>query len=125
MNCGVCIAFLRVKNSCCGCKNEGNKPKHCTTCRIINCDYLDKDASLLCIDCKKFPCRRMKQLDARYRKSYNTSLIENLTEIQENGIEKFLEAEFSKWTCPICNTIKSIHRGSCLNCKPKTIEENE
>lgn len=117
MNCGVCIAYLRDKKPCSGCRtNSINKPNHCINCRIVHCKYLAETKSGFCFDCIKFPCSRMKQLDARYRKNYHTSLIENLNQIKTKGIEVFLESETQKWTCPNCNNILSIHRNFCINC---------
>lgn len=118
MNCGICIAFLRNKKPCHGCnENHINKPKHCVTCRIVNCEHLAETKSGFCYECAGFPCSRMKQLDARYRKNYHTSLIQNLKDIQTNGMEDFLQSETSKWTCPSCKQIMSVHREFCLNCK--------
>lgn len=120
INCGVCIAYLREKNPCSGCRlRYGYKPKYCITCGIVNCEYLAETKSKFCFDCKKFPCTRLKKLDYRYRKNYRTSLIENLTQIQSSGIEDFLNTEVLKWTCPSCQKIRSIHRDFCLNCKNK------
>jgi len=115
--CGVCIVYLRSKNRCSGCnKHNENKPKHCITCSISNCDDLGETGTRSCYHCKKFPCRRLKQLDARYRKNYQTSLIDNLKHIQENGINLFLENESEKWTCPHCNNIRSMHKNVCTAC---------
>lgn len=117
INCGVCIAYLRERKPCSGCRESGNKPKHCINCIIVNCDYLAETKSGFCFDCIKFPCLRMRQLDSRYRKNYRLSLIENLKQIQSGGIKEFLEAETTKWTCPSCLKILSVHRDFCLNCK--------
>ncbi|WP_366521775.1 DUF3795 domain-containing protein [uncultured Proteiniphilum sp.] len=118
MSCGVCIAYLREKNPCPGCrKRTEDKPKYCITCRIANCEHLEKTESKFCFDCTRFPCQRIKQLDARYRKNYRTSLIENLRQIQSNGIETFLQLETIKQTCPFCQKTLSVHRNFCLHCK--------
>lgn len=126
MNCGVCIAYLRKKAPCAGCNNRsGNKPAHCIKCVIKNCEHLAKTESKLCIECEIFPCRRMKQLDYRYRKNYKESLIGNLKFINENGMGLFLETEQVKWTCRKCNKITSIHRESCIHCNEKIHHINE
>jgi len=118
MNCGVCIAYLRERKPCGGCRlNSENKPQHCITCRIVNCDELAKTKTGFCFECKKFPCLRLKQLDYRYRKNYRTSLIANLKQIQLTDIDIFLNQETVRWTCPFCGKITSIHRDSCLACK--------
>lgn len=118
MNCAVCIAYLREKKPCEGCRAKTeNKPKHCFTCRIANCNELVKTNSGFCFDCVKYPCARVKQLDLRYRKNYQTSLIENLKQIELKGINFFLNLEVTKWTCPFCGKILSIHRDFCIFCK--------
>lgn len=124
MNCGVCIAYLREKKPCAGCrKSSENKPKHCMSCIIANCDKLLETDSNLCINCSQFPCIRMKRLDLRYRKNYGTSLIENQKQIKLEGIESFLEKESLKWVCSYCGKILSIHRNCCLYCKKSLVGE--
>lgn len=92
MNCGICIAYLRDKKPCSGCRIESkNKPKHCINCRIINCEYLAKVRSGFYFDWERFPCAKMKQSDLRYRENYHASLIENLKRIQRNGVENFIK----------------------------------
>jgi hypothetical protein len=86
MNCGTCIAFLRDKNKCPGCRvYSADKAISIQRCIIPKCVYLDKTDSKFCYDCEKYPCKRVKQLDKRYKTKYNTSFIENLTIIKEKG----------------------------------------
>lgn len=118
MNCGICIAYLREKKPCSGCRRESeNKPKHCISCVIVNCDKLSETKSGFCMDCQSFPCPRMKRLDWRYRKNYRTSLIGNLKQIKSDGIGSFLDSESLRWVCRSCGQVLSIHRDLCLNCK--------
>ena len=117
MNCGTCIGYLREKNKCCGCwPDSGHKPVYCVSCRIKNCEYLARTNSKFCYDCEKFPCRRLKQLDKRYRTNYKVSFIKNLATIKENGINKFLTNEAVRWTCPDCGSVISVHRDNCPTC---------
>ena len=37
------------------------------------------------------PCETLDRLDRRYRSRYGVSMVENLREIREKGIEKLLE----------------------------------
>ncbi len=117
MNCGVCIAYLRDKKPCVGCRGIGEKPKHCNRCIIANCNYLSATASQFCYDCEKFPCTRLDQLDKRYRTKYRTSLIQNLEEIRDKGLHHFLENEDSTRRCVNCGNIISVHRDFCMICK--------
>jgi ribosomal protein S27AE len=117
MNCGTCIAYLRDKNKCPGCRiYSADKAISIQRCIIPKCVYLDKTDSKFCYDCDKYPCKRVKQLDKRYKIKYNTSFIENLTMIKEKGIEKFLDFESKRRTCPNCGSILSVHRDYCLIC---------
>lgn len=117
MNCGTCIGYLRNKNKCCGCRPEtGFKVNHCHTCSIKNCDFLAKTESDYCYECEIFPCRRLKQLDKRYRTKYHVSFIQNLITIKETGMAEFLLNEVKRWTCPNCRSVISVHRNSCPAC---------
>jgi ribosomal protein S27AE len=118
MNCGTCIAFLRDKNKCYGCRiDSADKLKTRQLCVIKNCNYLAATSSKFCYDCDKFPCPRIKQIDKRYRTKYRTSFIQNLLMIKENGITNFLEFESERRTCPNCGSVLSVHRNNCLICK--------
>lgn len=118
MNCGICVAHLRAKNRCKGCWGDNeHKPKHCVKCAIKNCVLLDKTNSKFCYDCEKYPCSRLTQLDNRYRTNYNMSMIENLSSIQKNGLEKFVKDEYNRWACKNCGGTICVHRGFCLICK--------
>jgi len=117
MNCGTCIAYLRDKNKCPGCRvYSADKAISIQRCIIPKCVHLDKTDSKFCYDCEKYPCKRVKQLDNRYRTRYNTSFIENLAMIKEKGIEKFLVFESKRRTCSSCGSILSVHRDYCLVC---------
>lgn len=117
MNCGICMAYLRDKNKCPGCRggNE-NKSKSCLNCKITNCKVFQKGKVKFCFRCENFPCVILKHLDKRYRTKYNMSMIENLEYIKEFGIKKFVENEKTRWTCPKCGGIICVHKGYCFNC---------
>ena len=111
MDCGICLAFLRDKNRCNGCRQfSKEKPEYCRKCIIINCELLSKTESKFCYDCVKYPCRRLKQLDKRYRTKYNMSMIDNLGLIKNIGLDKFVERENKRWICSNCGTILCVHR---------------
>jgi len=114
--CDICLGFQRSKNKCVGCNYKGNKPYHCTVCRIKNCSEKNDNEKLLCYKCSKFPCRRIKNLDKRYTTKYGESPIVNLKTIEEIGLEKFINIEGKKWICKECGHLLCIHRNTCLNC---------
>lgn len=121
MNCGICMGYLREKNRCAGCRgNNTNKPNACIKCIIVNCDNLKKTRLKFCSDkCDKYPCKRLKDLDKRYRTKYNMSMIENLGNIKTFGIRKFVKNEKARWACPKCGGVICVHRGYCYSCGEK------
>jgi hypothetical protein len=99
MNCAICIAYLRDKNKCPGCKFQG-KPnsKFFKKCSIKNCNII-KDNKWKCCSpkCEKFPCKRLKDIDKRYKTKYNMSMVDNLNIIDSDGINKFIKQQKSKY----------------------------
>ena len=93
MNCSLCIAYLRDKNKCSGCRLAV-----CKKCTIRNCKILNESNWKYCsIKCEKFPCTRLKNLDKRYRAKYGMSMLENLDFIHKHGIREFIKREKAKW----------------------------
>jgi hypothetical protein len=98
MNCAICVAHLREKNKCPGCRIKSkDKPKTRLNCKIKNCNELKKNNLTYCCSCKIFPCDKINHLDKRYRTKYDMSMIENLKEIKNSGIKKFLKNQEKKF----------------------------
>ena len=126
MNCGVCKGYLaysrnlpaeirkaRRTSYCAGCRPRGK------LCAYIkgNCSKLRKQTIQFCYECEDFPCQRLQTIDRRYRTRYNTSLIDNLNQIKQFGIDEFLEKEEVKWRCSRCGGTISIHNSHCYDCE--------
>jgi hypothetical protein len=95
MNCGICKAYLRQRNSCHGCHGaQENKPTTRVNCRMRVCE---KRSGKFCCHCPEFPCEKLRNFDKRYRTKYGMSEIENLEYIRDNGIREFVAAERKKW----------------------------
>jgi hypothetical protein len=125
MNCRLCLGNQRKKNHCKGCRNEIDiryKTKGSVSCIIKNCSVIQSNESGFCFECDKYPCRRLKQLDKRYQTKYHMSMLENLEQINQDGIDSFLRNEENKWTCKECGNIVCVHRAFCLVCKTPYIE---
>jgi len=123
MNCGICLGYLRDKNVCKGCRiPDESISKSRSKCIINNCELLNKTDSKFCYDCEKYPCKRLKQLDKRYRTKYHMSMLENLEYIKSNGLESFVLKEKERWKCPTCGGTICVHRGFCLTCKNEKVE---
>ena len=117
MNCTLCIGHLRQRKPCPGCHGEdAQKPGHCVTCRIVHCEELAKTDSAFCYACNSFPCPRLKRLDKRYRTKYGMSMLENLRQIEQAGLEAFLANERVRWACPECGNLICVHREECMAC---------
>jgi len=117
MNCGICMAFLREKNRCSGCRgDDSKKPVTRKNCKIKNCKIFQNNKAAFCYECQDFPCEKLAHLDKRYRTRYSMGMIENLTNVKNSGLGKFLEDQKKRWTCPECKGIICVHTGSCQNC---------
>jgi uncharacterized protein DUF3795 len=121
MNCGICIGYLRAKNKCPGCRSQSkNIQGACRKCLIINCKILKEKNMKFCSNkCEKFPCRRLKDLDKRYKAKYGMSMLENLENIKQFGIREFIKNEKKRWQCKKCGNTLCVHRDKCLICNAK------
>jgi hypothetical protein len=111
MDCAICMAYLREKNRCRGCYTANRMGRrHCTiaACTQVRNRYRH--------DCDEFPCRRLKQLDTRYRAKYHMSMLENLAAIKMDGIRAFVKSERERWTCRDCGGTIDVHRYRCSAC---------
>lgn len=117
MNCGICMAYLREKRRCLGCRSDDtDKAVTVKKCIIKNCDTVNTNESGFCFECAKYPCKRLKQLDKRYRTKYSMSMIENLENIKNIGLVAFVERERERWRCSKCGGTICVHRGYCYDC---------
>ncbi|MFC2017776.1 DUF3795 domain-containing protein [Chloroflexota bacterium] len=131
MNCAVCISYQAEKKDlnkkgfrktyCAGCRPRG---KYCVF-MSKRCDLVGKGLVRFCYECRDFPCRRLKDLDKRYRTRYHLSMIGNLELIKEHGMERFLEKERARWQCPGCGGVICCHNGLCLDCSRDILRKNK
>jgi len=66
------------------------------------CDLVGKGLIRFCYECSDYPCRRLKDLDERYRTKYHMSMIENLYFIKSERDGLISGKEVAKWRCPEC-----------------------
>jgi hypothetical protein len=117
MNCGICLGYLRKERHCPGCRgDDAQKMVSCLRCIIKNCENIQTNQSGFCYGCAKYPCRRLKDLDRRYRTKYGMSMIGNLENIRQNGLNAFIETELERWRCPACGGVMCVHRAHCPGC---------
>jgi hypothetical protein len=65
------------------------------------------------------PCEGVDRVDRRYRARYGVSLVGNLREIEEQGIDAFLRSQEAKFRCSACGDVVSVHDGKCYACIAK------
>jgi len=70
-----------------------------------------------CFKCKNFPCSRLRHTDERYRNDFGMSLNENLYEIKNEGLDKFLENQKEKYKCSKCGGVICVHNKKCYYCE--------
>lgn len=131
MNCGLCVSYQTQKYDL---KKEGFNRKYCPGCipRGENCTFMKAHCKLIgeglvrfCHECNDFPCRRLKSLDKRYQTKYQMSMISNLRQIKEQGMDCFLADQEAKWRCPDCGETICCHNGLCLNCQLEVLRQNK
>ena len=116
MNCALCMAFQRKRDSCPGCRIEDySKPETRSNCAIRICK--ERNENEFCSSCSVFPCKRLIRIDRRYQSKYEMSFIDNLTRISTTSLEQFLISESKRWSCPACGSLICVHKKKCLNCR--------
>jgi len=117
MNCTLCLGYQRTKNHCFGCRGRiEDRSLSCRQCQISNCHHLVQTKDGFCYQCNNYPCARLKALDKRYRGKYHMSMIENLNQIRDQGMDSFLDQQQQRWTCKACGAVLCVHRDSCPQC---------
>jgi len=121
MNCGVCKAYLAYSR---GIPAKRGSVTHCPGClpRKKNCYIkrgcakLSKNKIIFCYECGQMPCANLDRLDRRYRERYGMSMVGNLRELKQNGMQSFITAQSTKYKCPACGDVISVHDGKCYAC---------
>ncbi|MCJ7761177.1 DUF3795 domain-containing protein [Candidatus Bathyarchaeota archaeon] len=64
MNCGICMVFLREKNTCPGCRGpDDGKAVTVLRCKMKTCETFQKGTAKFCLECEEFPYKNLKHLD--------------------------------------------------------------
>ena len=93
---------------CPGCRLDNDD----AGCEIRNCA---KEKSLdHCGDCDDFPCKKISDFN-NDGVSHHAKVLKNLHTLKEIGIDKWLEAEKTKWTCE-CGAGISWYLKKCVKC---------
>jgi hypothetical protein len=122
MNCNVCSAYLALQYDV---KSNGIQIPYCIGCKPCDkkCAFLKKRCNRLmnhtvqfCYECPEYPCENLRRIDTRYQTLFRMNLLENLTDIKESGIKKFVETQEEKWRCTTCGGVICCHNGLCFQC---------
>lgn len=117
ISCRTCYVFQRAKAPCPGCYgDDAQKPKHCRQCAIAACAATRNGSTGTCADCEK-PCRRLKEMDRRYRRQYGEALLDTLAYLKAHGMQALQAREATRWTCPACGETLCVHASECPACK--------
>ncbi|MBE9103301.1 DUF3795 domain-containing protein [Vacuolonema iberomarrocanum] len=116
LDCRLCQRYNRNKKPYPGCRGDDHlKLSSCLNCKIKNC-LVAKQEIQFCSECNEYPCKLVKALDKRYRKSYGISAIDNLNHIQEFGLDRFIEEQKKNWVCMGCGETLCMHQKECMHC---------
>ncbi len=120
LDCSLCRHAHDDADPCLGCRGpEENKYTYCLEkCGIVRCERIRENRYEYCIECPDFPCEDVMEKETRYTEKYPLfeSPFQNLRDIQETGMERFLEKQRLKWTCKECGGVISVHTGVCTDC---------
>ncbi len=84
--------------ACEGCRSS-TLFSYCAECSIRKC-VLEEKGLEWCYQCESFPCQMLRDFQSYWR----MPIVENLREIQKIGLDRWLEQEEEKWSCPKCDT---------------------
>ncbi|MCD1295551.1 hypothetical protein CUJ83_11125 [Methanocella sp. CWC-04] len=100
------------KVRCDGCRSENN---NCWTgeCEFKSCSA--KKGVESCAFCDEFPCKTLKKFNKNKSPHHHTS-IENLKELKEKGMDKWLADQERKWLCPSCGITHTFYDTECRYC---------
>lgn len=116
INCKLCSRHMDKKRPpCLGCLSGGSPTStHCKTCRIKLCAF--EQSLQYCFECDKFPCKRIKPLEKRYREHYGVLLLEIAQIARRDGVDTLLKQQLAAHACPDCGGLISLHTRQCSEC---------
>lgn len=130
--CGACEVLIANKNGeveklakawnmktkelrCHGCKTE-TTASFCATCDVKKCAENKKVD--FCFQCNEYPCARLVEFkNDKY--PHHSVVLKNLDSIREKGINKWLEEQETRWSCPGCGMKFSWYDKVCKKCGEK------
>ncbi len=100
---------------CDGCLSGGVLAAHCQRCNIRLC-ALDKQKNSRCSECEELPCYRVTNLINMGRYLHRKEYLPNLKKMREMGIQKWVQYEKERWSCPKCGLPMRWYDTECVGC---------
>lgn len=108
--------------ACCGCKS-GTRWPGCVACGFRDC-ALAKGVEH-CADCSEFPCKMYTkwQVAANFLPHVREAAL-SLEAIKRDGVELWLAAQKTRWSCPGCGEPFSWYKSNCDGCGRRLASES-
>lgn len=118
--CGSCPSCVQSEFAtnpamvkCLGCKSVKTAP-HCAKCEIKAC--AKQKGVEYCSMCKQYPCDQLKAFHNNGR-DYRLLAADNLVQIRDQGVDKWLQQQKNRWVCPNCKMRFSFKDAACPRCR--------
>jgi predicted RNA-binding Zn-ribbon protein involved in translation (DUF1610 family) len=108
---------------CHGCKSQVNAV-YCIDCDIKEC--AEKRSVAYCFQCDDYPCARL--VDFRNDDhAHHSVVLQNLGHMCRLGLERWLDEQRARWSCPNCGVEFTWYDKACRACggKVSNCEEEE
>ena len=100
--------------NCLGCKTD-SLFIHCGNCKIRNCAR--QKGVEFCIECDEYPCAIYEEGKGIIEQlPHLKATVVNQKYIKANGLEKWLDAQKTKWACPECGKRFAWYTQECRKC---------
>ncbi len=97
---------------CHGCKSD-ILFENCQGCKIRPCAQ-SKNIEF-CNLCSEYPCEQFKRIES-YNLAHHNVAAQSLKEIDEIGVQEWLQQQKERWLCSKCNHPFSWYEENCTRC---------
>jgi hypothetical protein len=117
--CGACTIMIASEKAdnpekvkCLGCLSEKLNPDE-MNCELMKCAKMRKVK--VCVLCKDYPCGKTNKFYSQ-KNVWTAEMVKNLAVIKEKGLDKWLEEQKARWSCPKCGVRVSYCDKKCPKC---------
>jgi hypothetical protein len=109
-----CGSIPKAELACGGCKSN-NVYAGCRTCGLRDCAVAKGVEH--CVECPEYPCRPYAKWQSAARLlPHVREAATSLETIRQGGVDAWLGAQKTRWSCPSCGTRLSWYAASCAKC---------